>query len=111
LIQDIPSRHPRGRGRVHAVELDADSRLSSVLAETRIRASSSHHQAIGRVAAGLRVVGTSPDGIIEAIEAIDPGWWIVGVQWHAEELTHTDEDWDRRLFAAFADEVRAARRD
>ena len=28
-----------------------------------------------------------------------------------EELTETAEDWDRRLFSAFADEVRARGRD
>jgi hypothetical protein len=33
---------------------------------------------------------------------------MVGVQWHPEDLTGTDEPWDRR-FSAFADEVRAAR--
>jgi putative glutamine amidotransferase len=109
VIQDIPRQHPRGTGRVHAVELDAASRLASVLGETRIRANSSHHQAIGRTAPGLRVVGTSPDGIVEAIEAVDPTWWMLGVQWHPEELTATLEHWDRRLFAAFADVVRAER--
>jgi gamma-glutamyl-gamma-aminobutyrate hydrolase PuuD len=36
---------------------------------------------------------------------------MVGVQWHPEELTATPEDWDRRLFAAFGDAVRAAGRD
>jgi len=33
------------------------------------------------------------------------------VQWHPEELTATTEDWDRQLFTAFANEVRAAGRD
>jgi gamma-glutamyl-gamma-aminobutyrate hydrolase PuuD len=30
------------------------------------------------------------------------------VQWHPEVLTATPEEWDRRLFAAFADVVRAS---
>jgi putative glutamine amidotransferase len=105
LIQDIPSAHPRGTGRVHSVAIDADSRLSSIVGETSLRVSSSHHQAIDRVAPGVRVVGTSPDGIIEAIESGDPSWWMIGVQWHAEDLTATDEDWDRRLFAGFAERL------
>jgi putative glutamine amidotransferase len=108
LVQDIPPQHPKGRTRVHGVAVDADSRLASILGATCMRANSSHHQAIGRMAPGLRVVGTSPDGIVEAIEAVDPAWWMVGVQWHPEELTAADEDWDRRLFAAFAAAVRAA---
>jgi gamma-glutamyl-gamma-aminobutyrate hydrolase PuuD len=36
---------------------------------------------------------------------------MLGVQWHPEELTATAEDWDRRLFAAFAEAVRASGRD
>lgn len=111
LIQDISPRHPRGAARVHAVELDADARLSAIVGAPQIRASSFHHQAIGRVPSSLRVVGTTPDGIVEAIEAEDPSWWMVGVQWRAEELIATDEDWDRRLFSAFADEVRGVPRD
>ena len=108
LVQDIPPSHPRGRGRVHAVELVPDSRLASIIAENGIRVPSSHHQAIGRTGAGVRAVGMSPDGIVEAVEAVDSTWWMIGVQWHAEELTDTDEDWDRRLFRAFASAVNAA---
>ena len=36
---------------------------------------------------------------------------MLAVQWHPEELTATPEDWDRRLFAGFADAVRATSRD
>lgn len=117
LIQDIPTQRPSGIAhdlsgrrteRVHAVDVDADSQLASILAETRLVTNSSHHQAIDRVASGLTVVARSPDGIIEAVEATDPAWWLMAVQWHPEELTATIEDWDRRLFAAFAQEVRAA---
>ena len=109
LMQDIPSQRPgkhhptssRATERVHVVELEADSRLCAVVGDARITANSFHHQAIDRVGAGLRVVGWSPDGIVEGIESADPGWWMVGVQWHPEELTKTKEDWDRRLFSAF----------
>jgi putative glutamine amidotransferase len=117
LLQDIPSQRPDGIGhaagarrteRVHAVALEPDSRLAAIVAGPTIAANSSHHQAIDRVAPPLRVVATSPDGIVEAVEPTDPAWWMVAVQWHPEELTGTAEDWDRRLFAAFADDVRAA---
>jgi putative glutamine amidotransferase len=109
LLQDIPSqrpsvRHPassRPSERVHVVELEPDSRLCALVGEARITANSLHHQAIDRVGAGIRVVGWSPDGIVEGIESTDRDWWMVGVQWHPEELTKTREDWDRRLFAGF----------
>jgi putative glutamine amidotransferase len=120
LIQDIPSqRHsaidhdPAGKRteRVHRVDIDSNSRLADIVAETTISTNSSHHQSIDRIAAGLRVTACAQDGIVEAIESTDPAWWMIGVQWHPEELMATSEDWDRRLFGAFAAEVRASGRE
>ena len=120
LIQDIPSQHPgdihhdpagKRAERVHRVDIDSTSRLADIVAETSITTNSSHHQSVDRVAPGLRVTARAKDGIVEAIESTDPAWWMIGVQWHPEELTATPEDWDRRLFAAFADDVRASGRD
>lgn len=120
LVQDIPSEHPgaiahdpqgKRAERVHRVDVDSNSRLADVLAETSISTNSSHHQAVDRVAADLWITARTEDGIVEAIEARDPAWWMLGVQWHPEELTATPEDWDRRLFAAFAAEVHASGRD
>jgi Predicted glutamine amidotransferases len=120
LIQDIPSQRPSAiahdapeqrNGRVHSVDVEAGSRLARVLADRHIATNSSHHQAVDRVASELRVSATSEDGIIEALEARDPAWWMLAIQWHPEELTTTAEDWDRRIFVAFADAVRAMGRD
>lgn len=120
LVQDIPSQRPsdiehalaeRRTERVHAVDLDPDSRLAHILGATHITTNSSHHQSIDRVARALRVVGRSHDGIVEAAESEDAAWWGMAVQWHPEELTDTEEDWDRKLFMAFADQVRDAGRD
>ena len=103
LIQDISAEHPRGTARTHAVKIESDSRFASIVGSTEIVVNSTHHQAMNRPGEGLRVVGRSDDGIVEAIESTDPAWWMVGVQWHTEELAETVEDWDRRLFGAFAD--------
>lgn len=117
LVQDIPSergvsidhdseisRHVR----VHPVEITEGSRVAGIVGACSISTNSFHHQSVDRLGAGLRTVGVSPDGIVEAVECTDRAWWAVGVQWHPEELTGTQEDWDRRLFSAFADAVRAA---
>jgi putative glutamine amidotransferase len=120
LVQHIPEELPSAinheaseqRGeRVHRVAVEPASRLIRVLGDRDIRTNSSHHQSIGHVASDLRVSGVSEDGIIEAVEARDPAWWMLAVQWHPEELTATPEDWDRRLFSGFADAVRASGRD
>ena len=120
LIQDIPSQHPsaishdpagKRAERTHRVDIDSNSRLADIVAETSISTNSSHHQSVDRIAAGLRVTACAQDGIVEAIESTDPAWWMISVQWHPEELTTTPEDWDRRLFSAFATEVRATGRE
>ena len=73
--------------------------------ETRITVNSFHHQSLAQVSPELRVTATANDGIIEGVETIND-WWVIGVQWHPEELTADDAPWDRRLFATFGERVR-----
>ena len=73
---------------------------------TALRVNSLHHQAIDRVAEGLTVIARAPDDVIEGVESTMPTWWMVGVQWHPEELVRTPEDWDRAIFTGFARAVR-----
>lgn len=117
LIQDIageragalPHAHDDVRAtRVHAVTVEAGSRLAGALNATRLTVNSLHHQALDRVGGGLRVVARADDGIIEAAEWAGDDWWMVGVQWHPEELDDGPEPWDRALFAAFAAAVSAS---
>jgi putative glutamine amidotransferase len=64
-----------------------DSRLAGALGDTAdldaVSVSSYHHQAIGRLGRGLRVVARADDGAVEAIE--DESLEIVAVQWHPED--------------------------
>jgi putative glutamine amidotransferase len=119
LVQDIPSQHAgalphQGTGirdqRVHAISIERGTRLHAAVGAAALRCNSFHHQAVDSVAPGLVVVATAPDGVVEAIEPADSAWWAVGVQWHPEELTRTDDSWDRQLFAAFATVVHQYRR-
>jgi putative glutamine amidotransferase len=111
LVQDIPSQRPtpvahdqpQDAGvRTHAVAVAAGSRLAEALGATELEVNSYHHQSVNRLASGLRVTATAPDGIIEGVESEDPTWWMVAVQWHPEDLTTDGRPWDRGLFAAFA---------
>lgn len=115
LIQDIPTQvpgaddHDRSRertSRVHDVRVRNGSRLAAALEVRQPRVNSSHHQALDAIGEGLIVAASAPDGIVEAVEAADPDWWMLAVQWHPEELTTAPEPWDRNLFAAFATAVR-----
>ncbi|MCH6468811.1 gamma-glutamyl-gamma-aminobutyrate hydrolase family protein [Sinomonas terrae] len=75
---------PSGPMVPHEVTIEPGSRLAAVVG-TSATVPSGHHQAAARVADGLRVVAQAPDCVIEALEAEDPGEWIVAVQWHPED--------------------------
>ena len=112
LVQDIPSQLANAvahdpddtrDARVHEVRVDPDSRLARALGTNQLMTNSFHHQALARVPVALCVTArAADDGVVEGAESADPSWWMLGVQWHPEELTRTPEPWDRNLFAAFA---------
>ena len=64
---------------------------------SQLRVSCHHHQALARLAPGLKVTGRADDGTVEAVEV--PGQaFAIGVQWHPEE-----DSADGRLFAALVE--------
>jgi putative glutamine amidotransferase len=113
LIQDIRDEigptiahsqpEPRQQA-THAVKIDHESRLAEILETVEVEVNSLHHQAVKQLGTGLRAVATAPDGVVEGLELPDAEPFVVGVQWHPEELVGHDEA-ARRLFVAL---VRAA---
>jgi putative glutamine amidotransferase len=107
LYQDIPSdpgspiahsqTEPRAQS-THAVKVQEGTRLAAILGRLEVDVNSFHHQAIKRPGHGLRVVAAAPDGIVEGVELAGHPF-VVGVQWHPEELTGHDPS-ARNLFAA-----------
>jgi len=100
LIEDLP--HTSAAGSIHSapeaadrgrqpVMLDPGCRIAAVMGTTRPLANSIHHQAVKAPGRGLRVVGQSEDGVVEALEAEDPAWPLTAVQWHPEYLADEDE--------------------
>ncbi|MBO9310984.1 MAG: gamma-glutamyl-gamma-aminobutyrate hydrolase family protein [Chloroflexus sp.] len=112
LYQDIPSQidttidHNLSYTRedwtflAHPIAIAADSRLAQMLGTTHLMINSLHHQAVRRVATGLRAVAWAPDGVIEALESEGPTF-IIGVQGHPEALQATVDPRWQNLFAAF----------
>lgn len=84
------SRSDRKDQLVHDVILEPDSLLAGIFAQLTLGVNSSHHQAVGRVAAPFRVTARSPDGVIEGLE-LRPGKthllpYLLAVQFHPERL-------------------------
>ena len=86
---DLPAARehqlPEPLGR-HAIEIDDDSRLASLLGTRRTDVNSLHHQCIAAVGPGMRPCARAEDGVIEAIESLGPTLEI-GVQWHPEKMS------------------------
>ncbi len=109
LIQDIPTEvgsldhdeigHAVWNGH-QPVVLDPACRVAEAIGETALMVNSIHHQAVRDVAPGFRAVGSAGDGVIEAIEADDPEWPLLAVQWHPEYLSHRDDPNSHALFDA-----------
>jgi putative glutamine amidotransferase len=118
LYQDIPSEpgspldHSQaglqGRARhipTHHVKVRDGSRLAGILGALEVDVNSFHHQAIKRLGGRLADVAWAPDSIIEGVELTEPDQFVVGVQWHPEELVGSDRA-ALNLFAALVQRAR-----
>lgn len=92
---------PRSYG-THIIKINPSSRLFTIYNhQKQIPVNSYHHQAIDRLADGLKVTATTDDGIIEAVEGTG-NHFILGVQWHPEGMWK-DYPEQLQLFKAFVD--------
>lgn len=113
LRQDIPGvipgpiahsqKEPRAQA-THDVKVEAGAELGEVLGRLDVAVNSLHHQAVDRLGRGLRAVAWAPDGVIEGIELAEHRGFVLGIQWHPEDLAGHDPA-AANLFAAL---VRAA---
>jgi len=104
-IEEIHDMRGKGenfrRKRPHQVILDPQSKIAQELGAV-LWVNSLHHQAVATPGQGMKVVGTSPGGVIEAMELEDHPF-AVTVQWHPEMLV--DDELMLRVFQAFVSEA------
>jgi putative glutamine amidotransferase len=86
----------------HPVRIEPGSRLAKVIGAHELAVNSFHHQAIKDLGRGLRAVAFAPDDLIEGAELEDDSRFVLGVQWHPEELAPKQEA-ARRLFLALVE--------
>lgn len=116
LIQDIQSqvdgaiKHEQGAPATrdsHWIMFANDSffgNLDSVQAVDEVRVNSSHHQAIGKVGEGLTETAWTSDRVIECIEDMRDGKFILGVQWHPELTVQHADGISKEIFTRFVNE-------
>jgi putative glutamine amidotransferase len=98
---EVDGRTARGLIREHVVRVEDDSRLATIVGSTALVTGGRHHQAVDAIAPDLRVVGRTPDGIVEAMEArFESPFWLA-VQWHPESTRALDDGASRAIFRAF----------
>ncbi len=98
LLANVPTQMPAALNHrrmdkrsdiVHEVQLTPDSLLAKISGKRKLGVNSTHHQAVCRVAAPLRVVARSPDRVVEGLE-MRPGMvgtpFLLSVQFHPERL-------------------------
>jgi len=84
----------------HAVQVEPDSRLATILGTTEPGVNSLHHQGIRDLAPGMQAAAYAPDGLTEAFESPDHTFGLA-VQWHPEWLQEYAPM--RALFRAFVE--------
>lgn len=87
----------------HFVEFEEGTFLKNILGE-KYKVNSFHHQILKDVAPGFKVVAKSSDGVIESIEKITEDNFVIGVQWHPEMLSASNEK-SQAIFNAFVKKV------
>lgn len=89
------------------IEIEPGSLLAKVLGTESCRVNALHGQAVGRLAASLRIVARETAGVVQAIE--HPGHrFLLGVQWHPEYLPQVARQ--RRIFAHLVEAARQTSR-
>ena len=70
---------------VHSINIKENTILSRLFGN-KIMVNSRHNYCLSSVISPLEVTATSDDGIIEAVELIDKEQFMLGVQWHPENM-------------------------
>lgn len=98
-----------GEEPVHKVILTPESRIAAIFESETIGVNSFHHQLIKTVAPQFIATGVTSDGVVEVIESQARDHFIMGVQWHPEQMAQKNQQM-QGLFNAFVAESVTSRR-
>ena len=85
----------------HSINIEKNSLLNKILPNhEQIMVNSFHHQAVKDLGKGLAIDAKADDGIIECIHYDDKSQWILGLQFHPEQLCRSNDEF-RAIFSEF----------
>ena len=94
LYQDLPTQVDtlvkHGGGTWHRIGVEKGSVLYDLFGQDSLTVNSFHHQAVKKVAPGIRVTAHADNGIVEAYEYGDR---LIAFQFHPEGMARTDDTW------------------
>jgi putative glutamine amidotransferase len=91
IIHVSPNFAPDDGDDAHTVSFTPGSLAHTLYGPRRV-VNSWHHQAVDRLGRGLTVMGSTADGVVEAIRLADRP--VVGLQWHPEWMISPDPIFD-----------------
>ncbi|MCF0159738.1 MAG: membrane dipeptidase [Bacteroidaceae bacterium] len=114
LYQDLPTEKPseikhaqyeNSLVPAHEVTLLPNTEVSRIFGQQMMGVNSRHHQAVKKLAPGLKITAWSTDSIPEAVEAY-PAKSIMAVQWHPEINAAAGDKEALKFFTTFVERAK-----
>lgn len=81
----------------HTIIINKDSELYNILNKETFKVNSRHNYALKEVNNPFKVTAISQDNVVEAIEYIDNNNFILGLQFHPEDMNNTEKIYNHFL--------------
>ena len=90
----------------HSINVNKNSLLSKIFPNNEtLQINSFHHQAVNKLGTNIEIDAKSDDGIIESIHYKSDEQWVLGVQFHPEQLMRCEGKEFIEIFKKFIEEA------